>query len=218
MNKETIDKIQRLGTKYDIKEANGTDGSKELHEMLTTLGSTIDNSDGHVYAFIAKTEALAKTLINEPLSDIPMGRIMQLIPIMEREYECFKDICNKYMNGDKDISASMIREQFDRFYAISEFTATSFRNLGDHKTIMWPEFTELNKNEPDVINLAKIKANDMDTLLVAFENWTHVYDNLIIAMKNVFESKDMEHFNSVFFVIGVENVYAGDIVRLLELW
>ena len=97
MNKETIDKIQRLGTKYDIKEANGTDGSKELHEMLTTLGSTIDNSDGHVYAFIAKTEALAKTLINEPLSDIPMGRIMQLIPIMEREYECFKDICNKLM-------------------------------------------------------------------------------------------------------------------------
>ena len=38
--------IEKMFTKYDIKEANELDTSKELEEILETVTSNVDNSDG----------------------------------------------------------------------------------------------------------------------------------------------------------------------------
>ena len=204
--------IEKAFLKYDIKEANGIDTSKELEEMLETATSNVDNSDGHIDKFINEYHALAESLVGERLSDIPMGRVVQLLPVMEREYDKLKNVYNDFKH--KKCSGSSVSKQYDNHYAVTETLATAFIELGNNETTYIPELDELDVAKRNAPNIARQK--DLNIFLEAMEYWFEIFDPLITLAKKAYETNDKSLYNAIGQNISIKNLYAGIIADFFE--
>ena len=188
--------IERLLKKSDIKEANGMNCSEELTEVLKLIAMHPAPME-EVDAYRNWYTTLALSLLKEPLSDIPMGRVTQFTKILNAEYNAFREECK----GKK--RPVCICNQFDRLEAVSEYLDYVIMDLSDKEEFV--ETPELNNIEMELVNA---EPNcEASVYIDTIEKTLDYYDAVIKLLNKGVETNDIALMSVTIFYLATTNLY-----------
>ena len=203
--------IEHLLKKSDVKEANGMDYKKELIEIFQLISLHQSNPIAHE-AYRNRYIQVALSLLNEPLSDIPMGRVVQFLNVFKREFASFKDMYNKYK--EKNISALELKEQYERFSSVLKYLCKLLSENGDHETTYIQELDEIPELKDNV--LVEVGETDINKYYESLEYAFLYYEYMISFVQKAIDTNDKALLNATSFCIGAENLYVNCIIDFFK--
>jgi len=206
MNKnDNKTQIERLLKKADIKEINGINCTEEVLDAIDLL---LQNPvpEEVVDTYVSEYTTLALSLLEEPLSDIPMGQVMQFTKLVNKEYETFKDM---FKNKCESL---IICQQFWRLNAASEYLSDIIMKLSDKEEFI--ETPELNE-----IKMELVKVNPDDDISVytdAIEKTFEYYDAVIKLLMQGVETNNVALMSVAIFYLTTTNLYNHYTIEYME--
>lgn len=195
--------ISRLLKKCDIKDANGIDSSEELTTALQIMAEN-SASQEEIDAYKMTNKELALSLLDEPLSDIPMGQVIQFVKLVKREYDTFKQAVNRNEN---------VCNQFKRFNAVSEYLDDIIAGLSDEGEFI--ETPELNTIGVEFIDLDE--NSDAELCLNEIKNKFEYSDAVIRLLEQGVTDNNIPLMSVTSFYLTIVTLYLHYIIEQLEL-
>lgn len=208
---EVQDKIKKLMHKIEVKDVNEMDNSEEWNKVFQIM-SEHGASREEVDAYREHYTQTALSLLEEPLSDIPRGRMLQFLSIFENELNKYKEAFRLFRNQKVDISALM--EQYDKFSSVLSYFSDFLLENGDHKTDYVPGLDETDayrNNKPIDIGESKLSEH-----YEAVEHAFACYECLAEYARNAIENADTVLMNAVSFNMDVLNLYINRVMEFIE--
>lgn len=205
------DEVKRLMRKIEVKDANEMDNSEEWNKVFQIM-SEHGASREDVDAYREHYTQTALSLLKEPLSDIPRGRMLQFLNIFENELNKYKESFRLFRNKKVDISALM--EQYDKFSSVLSYFSNLLVENGDHETDYIPglDKTDAYRNN----KLIDIEESDINEYYKAVEQAFDCYSCLAeYAIKSI-ENADAALMNAVSFNMDVLDLYINGIMEFIE--
>lgn len=195
--------IKKLLNKANIKEVNGLDDSAEMDQILQLMALHPAPQD-EVSAYVENYQKLTLSLLDEPLSDIPMGRVLQFQKVFEKELENFKVVYEKYKNNDMDIESLL--KQHEMFNAACESLDDALLENGDKETNYFPEMDKITEN------LIIIQSGETDIIKYyeSLESLFAYFESVSSFINQAIDTNDKGLMNAISYNLGVGNLYLGD--------
>lgn len=205
------DEVKRLMRKIEVKDANEMDNSEEWNKVFQIM-SEHGASREDVDAYREHYTQTALSLLKEPLSDIPRGRMLQFLNIFENELNKYKESFRLFRNKKVDISALM--EQYDKFSSVLSYFSNLLVENGDHETDYIPGLDETDAYRNN--KLIDIEESDINEYYKAVEQAFDCYSCLAeYAIKSI-ENADAALMNAVSFNMDVLDLYINGIMEFIE--
>ena len=205
------DEVKRLMRKIEVKDANEMDNSEEWNKVFQIM-SEHGASREDVDAYREHNKQTALSLLKEPLSDIPRGRMIQFLNIFENELNKYKESFRLFRNQKVDISALM--EQYDKFSSVLSYFSDFLVENGDHETDYIPGLDDTDaykNNKPIDIGESKLREH-----YEAVEHAFACYECLAEYARNAIENADSALMNAVSFNMDVLDLYINGIMEFIE--
>lgn len=205
------DEVKRLMRKIEVKDANEMDNSEEWNKVFQIM-SEHGASREDVDAYREHYKQIALSLLKEPLSDIPRGRMIQFLNIFENELNKYKESFRLFRNQKVDISALM--EQYDKFSSVLSYFSDFLVENGDHETDYIPGLDDTDaykNNKPIDIGESKLREH-----YEAVEHAFACYECLAEYARNAIENADAALINAVSFNMDVLNLYINRVMEFIE--
>ncbi len=205
------DEVKRLMRKIEVKDANEMDNSEEWNKVFQIM-SEHGASREDVDAYREHYKQTALSLLKEPLSDIPRGRMIQFLNIFENELNKYKESFRLFRNQKVDISALM--EQYDKFSSVLSYFSDFLVENGDHETDYIPglDETDAYKNNKPI----DIGESELSEHYEAVEHAFACYECLAEYARNAIENTDSALMNAVSFNMDVLDLYINGIMEFIE--
>ena len=203
--------VKRLMRNIEVKDANEMDNSDEWNKVFQIM-SEHGASREDVDAYREHYKQTALSLLKEPLSDIPRGRMIQFLNIFKNELNKYKESFRLFRSQKVDISALM--DQYDKFSSVLSYFSDFLVENGDHETDYIPglDETEAYKNN----KLIDIEESDLNEYYKAVEQAFDCYSCLAeYALKSI-ENADEALMNAVSFNMDVLDLYINGIMEFIE--
>lgn len=195
--------IKKLLNKANIKVANGMNDSAEMEQILQLMALHPAPQD-EVSAYVEKYQKLALSLLDEPLSDIPMGRVLQFQKVFEKELENFNVVYKKYKN--KDIGIEAFLKQHEMFNAACESLDDALVENGDKETNYFPEMDKITEN----LIIIQSDETDIDKYYESLESLFAYFKSVSSFINQAIETNDKGLINAIAYNLGSGNLYLGD--------
>lgn len=195
--------IKKLLNKSKIKVANGMNDSAEMEQILQLMALHPAPQD-EVSAYVENYQKLALSLLDEPLSDIPMGRVLQFQKVFEKELENFNVVYKKYKNKDIDIEAFL--KQHEMFNAACESLDDALVENGDKETNYFPEMDKITEN----LIIIQSDETDIDKYYESLESLFAYFKSVSSFINQAIETNDKGLINAIAYNLGSGNLYLGD--------
>lgn len=208
---EVRDKIKKLVHKSEIKEINGIDDTNELTEVFRMMA---ENGPGREEIDEYKEHYMrtAVSLLKEPLSEIPMGRLIQFVDVFEKELQKFKESYQDFRKQHIDFSVFM--DQYDKFSSVLSCLSNSLVENGDQETTYIPGLDEMKPFANNVLVVAG--ETDVNKYYESLEHAFPCYDCLFSYVKKALNENDKALMNAVSYNIDVEDLYVGNLIACIE--
>lgn len=205
------DEVKRLMRKIEIKDANEMDNSEEWNKVFQIM-SEHGASREEVDAYREHYTQTALSLLKEPLSDIPKGRMLQFLNIFENELNKYKEVFQLFMNQKVDISVLM--NQYDKFSSVLSYFSDFLVENGDHETDYIPGLDETDAYRNN--KLIDIGESKLSEHYEAVEHAFACYECLTEYTRNAIENADAALMNAVSFNMDVLNLYINRVMEFIE--
>lgn len=208
MKEENKKHVEYLLKKSRMKEANGLNGGRELEEAVAVVMQNPAPQE-EVAAHVENYTELALSLLEESLSDIPAGRAVQFLTVMDREYARFKEVYKQYKKAE--CSGAGLYAQFDRFYAASDYLSGILGDIGDGGTVSIPELDNIQD-----VTVNYTGSAEMDVYLDALDKILDYYDALIAVIHKAVETGGKIMYSTISFCMDTANMYTCGIINFLK--
>lgn len=199
--------IERLLHKSDIKEVNGMDSAEDIDAALCLMSEHgADKED--VDSYVNDYTNTALSLLGEPLSEIPRGRIVQFLSILECE---LKHVVTAYEECKKqNIEPADFMTQYNAFHAAGMYLSDLLMESGDKETMYIPGLDEIEvyTNMP-LIDVGKASLEKHHEVIAhAFS----CFDCFISFARQAIENNDTALMSAVSFNIDLMGMYLHHII------
>lgn len=203
--------IEQIRNKMNIKKANGMDISKDLDRALQIMSLHPAEKEA-VDTYVNNYTKEAFSLLDEPQSDVPMGRIIQFMNIAERELGNLKKSCRLFMENKFNKSSLLV--QYHKFDSACQYLSDLMTEVGDSETEYMPGLKETDAYANNV--LVNAKETDICKYYDSFEHSLLCYDCLFTYVHKALETNDKALLNAVSFNMDVLNLYVHNVISFIE--
>lgn len=202
--------IEQILNKIKLKEVNGLDVTKEWDRVFYLI-SLHPAKQKDVAKYSEDYTETTLSVLGEPLSDIPLGRVIQITSAAEHK---LTDVETAFMSYKKQgITNDELKEEYHVFSSVIVFLCRILCEYGDKTSTCIPELDKTDAYKDNVVIDIVSATNDerINAILKTFD----CYKCLLSILRNGITNDDKQIMSAVSFNLEILDMYVNNLITYL---